>query len=179
MDASVAGDALYNGAHMYIGESDGGGPDAWRGAIDTVEALAPGRIVAGRKNRDLDDDATRVIAATRRYLDDAEAAQEECSSPTGFFHRMRERHPDLPYGKTVLRVGAKVLYALREPGADPGAAAVGTWFYERSPVVVTARPPMPSGCARSSSWSGPCVDVPCPGGSVNLDGDQGGRCAAC
>ncbi|MFE9221803.1 MBL fold metallo-hydrolase [Streptomyces lavendulae] len=124
----VAGDVLYNGAHMYIGESAGGGLDAWRGAISTVEALAPRHIVAGHKNKDLDDDATRVIAGTRQYLDSAEAALKECSSATEFFHAMLDRHPDLPYGRTLLWVGAKALYALREPGADPVAASVGAWF---------------------------------------------------
>ncbi|WP_405593276.1 MBL fold metallo-hydrolase [Streptomyces sp. NBC_01092] len=124
----VAGDALYNGAHMYIGESAGGGLNAWRDAISTVEALAPRHIVAGHKNKDLDDDATRVIAETRQYLDDAEVALEECSSATEFFHTMVDRHPDLPYGRTLLWVGAKTIYALREPGADPVAASVGGWF---------------------------------------------------
>ncbi|MFB6808490.1 MBL fold metallo-hydrolase [Streptomyces sp. NPDC056387] len=124
----AAGDALYNGAHMYIGESAGGGLDAWREAISTVEALAPRYIVAGHKNKDLDDHATRIIAETRRYLDDAEAALKECSSATEFFHTMLERHPHLPYGRTLLWVGAKALYALREPGADPVTATVGAWF---------------------------------------------------
>jgi hypothetical protein len=41
---------------------------------------------------------------------------------------MVERHPELPYGRTLPWVGAKILYALREPGADPVAAAVGGWF---------------------------------------------------
>ncbi|MCZ0983273.1 MBL fold metallo-hydrolase [Streptomyces diastatochromogenes] len=124
----VAGDALYNGAHMYVGESAGGGLDAWRDAIDTVKALAPRHIVAGHKNKDLDDDATRVIAETRRYLDNTETALKECASATKFFRTMLERHPDLPYGRTLLWVGAKTLYALREPDADPVAAAVGAWF---------------------------------------------------
>ncbi|ROQ93782.1 glyoxylase-like metal-dependent hydrolase (beta-lactamase superfamily II) [Streptomyces sp. 2132.2] len=124
----AAGDALYNGAHMYIGESAGGGLDAWRAAISTVEALAPRHIVAGHKNKDLDDDATRVIAGTRQYLDSAETALKKCSTATEFFHTMVARHPDLLYGKTLLWVGAKALYALREPDADPVAASVAAWF---------------------------------------------------
>ncbi|MET9405300.1 MBL fold metallo-hydrolase [Streptomyces sp. NPDC002935] len=124
----VAGDALYNGAHMYIGESAGGGLDAWREAINTVESLGPRYIVAGHKNKELDDDATRVIAFTRRYLDDAEAALAKCSTPTEFFQAMLDSHSDLPYGRTLVWVGAKATYALREPGADPIAAAVGAWF---------------------------------------------------
>lgn len=90
----AASDALYNGAHMYIGESAGGGLDAWRAAISTVEALTP----------------------------------KECTTATEFFHTMVARHPDLLYGKTLLWVGAKTLYALREPDADPVAASVAAWF---------------------------------------------------
>ncbi|MFK0221298.1 hypothetical protein ACIQWN_24295 [Streptomyces vinaceus] len=41
---------------------------------------------------------------------------------------MVARHPDLVYGKTLLWVGARALYALREPRADPVAASVAAWF---------------------------------------------------
>ena len=123
----VAGDALYNGAHMYVGESAGGGLDAWRKAIDTVDSLAPAWIVAGHKNKDRDDDAARIIAETRHYLGDTEEALAQCSTPTEFFTTMLERHADISYGSTLLWVGAKALYALRA-GADPVEAAVGAWF---------------------------------------------------
>jgi glyoxylase-like metal-dependent hydrolase (beta-lactamase superfamily II) len=124
----VAGDALYNGAHMFIGESAGGGLAAWRKAIDTVESLAPRWIVAGHRDKDRDDDAARIIADTRQYLDDAEDALATCSTATEFFTTMLEHHPDLIYGSTLAWVGAKQIYALREPGADPIAATVGGWF---------------------------------------------------
>ena len=124
----VAGDALYNGAHVFVGESAGGGLAAWHKAIDTVESLAPRWVVAGHKNKDRDDDAARIIAETRQYLDDAEDALATCTTAAEFFATMLEHHPDLRYGSTLLWVGAKTLYALREPGADPVAAAVGGWF---------------------------------------------------
>lgn len=48
------------------------GRGAWRKAIDIIESLRPRRIIAGHKNKDLDDDATRQIAETQLhfYLDD-------------------------------------------------------------------------------------------------------------
>lgn len=61
----VAGDVIYNGVHMYLGQSvvvGGFGP--WRDAIDKVEALKPRHIVAGHQNKQLDDDARRTIAET-------------------------------------------------------------------------------------------------------------------
>src|SRR5262249_56121662 len=72
LELVVAGDVIYNGAHMYLGESvlvGGFGP--WRAAIDKVEALNPRHIVCGHQHKQLDDDAKRTIAETRQYLDDA------------------------------------------------------------------------------------------------------------
>src|SRR5262245_60086241 len=57
----VAGDVIYNGAHMYLAESLlVGGLGPWRRAIDQVEALRPRHIVAGHQNGQLDDDAKRT-----------------------------------------------------------------------------------------------------------------------
>ena len=68
----VAGDVLYNGAHQYLAESADGGRDAWRKAIDRVRALQPQRIVAGHHDKNLNDDAERIMVETRQYLDDAD-----------------------------------------------------------------------------------------------------------
>jgi glyoxylase-like metal-dependent hydrolase (beta-lactamase superfamily II) len=124
----VAGDVLYNGVHMFIGQSAGGGLDAWRTAIDLVEALEPRWIVASHKDKDRDDDATRVIAESRRYLDDVEDALAKYSTATDFFHAMLERHPERRFGATVLWVGAKSLYNLRELGGDPLQHSAAAWL---------------------------------------------------
>ena len=124
----VAGDVLYNGAHMFIGQSAGGGLDAWRRAIDIVEALNPRWIVASHKNKERDDDATRVIAESRHYLDDAEDALAKYATATDFFHAMLDRHPDRIYGATILWVGAKSLYNLREFGGDPAEHSANAWL---------------------------------------------------
>ncbi|MFD0275166.1 MBL fold metallo-hydrolase [Kitasatospora sp. NPDC127111] len=121
----VAGDALYNGVHLYLGESAGEfGP--WREAIDAVAALRPGRVVAGHQNKGLDDDAGRIIAETRRYLDDAEAVLAAQETPEGFFSAMLERHPDR-LGRTVLWVSARALYFARE-GDDPWQTVLAAWL---------------------------------------------------
>src|SRR5262245_25807465 len=63
----VAGDVIYNGAHLYLGESLlVGGLGPWREAIHKVEALEPRHVVAGHQNRQLDDDAERTIAEPRK-----------------------------------------------------------------------------------------------------------------
>ena len=94
LDLVVAGDALYNGVHLYLAESADGGRDKWRSAVDIVAGLNPKWIVAGHKNKDLDDAAERMIAETRRYLDSADEMLSEHSTAVGFFNAMLQRHPD-------------------------------------------------------------------------------------
>jgi glyoxylase-like metal-dependent hydrolase (beta-lactamase superfamily II) len=115
----VAGDVIYNGAHMYLGEgvvTGGFGP--WRAAIGKVEALKPRHIVAGHQNRRFDDDAERTIAETRRYLNDADELLRTETTAAGFFNTTIDRYPN-HLARTVLWAGASALYGVREhPGQD-------------------------------------------------------------
>ena len=125
----VAGDVIYNGAHLYLGESvlvGGFGP--WRDAIGKVEALKPRHIVAGHQNKQLDDDAGRTIAETRHYLDDADELLKTESTAVGFFNAKIERYPD-HLARTVLWAGASALYGVREhPGEDVAQILVAGWL---------------------------------------------------
>jgi glyoxylase-like metal-dependent hydrolase (beta-lactamase superfamily II) len=125
----VAGDVIYNGAHVYLGESvTVGGFGPWRAAIDQVEALRPQHIVAGHQNRQLDDDAGRTIAQTRQYLDDADDLLKTESTAVGFFTAKIERYPDY-LARTVLWAGASAIYGIRDhPGADAGPILVAGWL---------------------------------------------------
>jgi len=125
----VAGDVIYNGAHVYLGESvTVGGFGPWRDAIDQVEALRPRHIVAGHQNKHLDDDARRTIAETRRYLDDADDLLKTQPAAVGFFNAKIERYPD-HLARTVLWAGASAIYGLREhPEADIGQILVAGWL---------------------------------------------------
>ena len=124
----VAGDVAYNGAHMFIGESFAvGGLDPWREALDMVEALGAHHIVAGHQHEALDDDAARVVAESRKYLDDAEELLQSAGGALEFFNAMIERYPD-HLGRTVLWVGASILYGVRaHPDTDPVQIVVGSW----------------------------------------------------
>ncbi|MBR7828794.1 MBL fold metallo-hydrolase [Actinospica sp. MGRD01-02] len=108
----VAGDVVYNGVHQYLVESGDGGRDAWRGAIDVVEALGAGRLVAGHKNGELDDDAARQIEQTRRYLADVDEVLMTEPTPEGFYHAMIRRHPD-HLNRSSLWGSSQALYAGR------------------------------------------------------------------
>jgi glyoxylase-like metal-dependent hydrolase (beta-lactamase superfamily II) len=120
----VAGDAVYNGVHQFLGESAGGGRDAWRAAIQTVKDLGPLWVVASHKSKDLDDDAVRTIAQTRQYLDDADLLLNENSTALGFFNAMLARYPERRLGAAVLWVGTKSLYART---GDPVQDALAGW----------------------------------------------------
>jgi glyoxylase-like metal-dependent hydrolase (beta-lactamase superfamily II) len=125
----VAGDVIYNGVHMYLAQCvvvGGFGP--WRDAIDKVETLEPRHIVAGHQNKRRDDDARRTIAETRRYLDDAEELLRTRSTAVDFFNAKLERYPE-HLGRTVLWVGASVLYGVREhPEEDIRQIILTSWL---------------------------------------------------
>ena len=125
----VAGDVIYNGAHMYLGASVAvGGFGPWRAAIDKVEALKARHIVAGHQNRQLDDDARRMIAETRQYLDDADELLETEKTAVDFFNAKIERYPN-HLGRTVLWAGASAIYGVREhPGEDVATITVKAWL---------------------------------------------------
>jgi glyoxylase-like metal-dependent hydrolase (beta-lactamase superfamily II) len=129
LELVVAGDVIYNGAHLYLGESvTVGGLDPWREAIDKVAVLKPRHIVAGHQNKQLDDDAQRTISETRQYLDDADELLRTETTAVGFFNAKIERYPN-PLARTVLWAGSSALYGVREhPEQDVGQILVGGWL---------------------------------------------------
>lgn len=129
LDLVVAGDTIYNGVHMYLAEvAILGSFGPWREAIDVVEALGPRHIVAGHQNSRLDDDADRTIAETRQYLDDASELLETESSAVEFFDAKIARYPE-HLGRTILWVGASVLYGAREnPAEDIRKIVLASWM---------------------------------------------------
>jgi glyoxylase-like metal-dependent hydrolase (beta-lactamase superfamily II) len=107
----VAGDAVYNGVHQFLGESTDGGRDRWRQAIGAVAALGARWAVAGHKDKELDDAAARVIRETRDYLDAVDELLPKCSTAVDFFNAMVARYPNRHLGRATLWAGARVLYA--------------------------------------------------------------------
>ena len=90
----VAGDAVYNGVHLYLTETGGvTGIDAWLAALDVAEALSPATVIAGHKDPRLADDPSQ-IQATRRYLTDARRLLESSDSAESFYSDMLALHPD-------------------------------------------------------------------------------------
>ncbi|MBM0125385.1 MBL fold metallo-hydrolase [Pimelobacter simplex] len=110
LDLVVAGDVIYNGVHQFLREAQGDGINAWLRAIDTVASLHPRLIVAGHKNKVLDDDARRTIRETREYLTTAAAVLAERTTALDFFNAMLQRFPTR-LNPGALWGGATALYA--------------------------------------------------------------------
>lgn len=110
LDLVIAGDVLYDGVHQFLVESHDEGRARWRRAIDIVERLQPNRVVAGHGRADSNDDARRIIAQTRRYLDDTDEVLSVEATPNGFFEEMKRRHPQ-HLNASTLWGSALALYA--------------------------------------------------------------------
>jgi glyoxylase-like metal-dependent hydrolase (beta-lactamase superfamily II) len=71
----VAGDVAYNDVHLYLGESNAQTRREWIAALDTIESLKPGAVIAGHK-RPGNDDRPRIIEETRLYMRDFDRLAE-------------------------------------------------------------------------------------------------------
>ncbi len=89
----IAGDAIYNGTHPYLVESDRQGLHAWLAAIDKIEALNPRVVVVGHGPLD-PDNSPRHIQETRQYIQDFMRADDETETARELYDRMLARYPD-------------------------------------------------------------------------------------
>lgn len=89
----VAGDAAYNGVHLYLAESNGASRHEWIAALDTIEALSPRAVIAGHKKPE-NDDSPKIIEETRQYIRDFERLAEMTTTARDLYDRMLDRYPD-------------------------------------------------------------------------------------
>jgi glyoxylase-like metal-dependent hydrolase (beta-lactamase superfamily II) len=89
----IAGDAIYNGTHPYLVESDHEGLAAWLAAIDKIEALKPRALVVGHGPLN-PDNASRHIEETRRYIRDFMRLDTETTTARELYGRMLALYPD-------------------------------------------------------------------------------------
>jgi glyoxylase-like metal-dependent hydrolase (beta-lactamase superfamily II) len=87
----VAGDAVYNDVHLYLAESTPESRREWIAALDTIESLRPGAVVAGHKRPERDDDP-RIIEETRQYIHDFDRIAETAQTALQLYERMLARH---------------------------------------------------------------------------------------
>ena len=89
----IAGDAIYNGTHPYLVESNHEGLLAWLAAIDKIEALKPQAVVVGHGPLD-PDNAPRHIGETRRYIRDFMRLDAETTTARELYDSMLALYPD-------------------------------------------------------------------------------------
>jgi glyoxylase-like metal-dependent hydrolase (beta-lactamase superfamily II) len=89
----VGGDAVYNGIHPYLGETDTQSRLEWISTLDKLEALKPKAVVAGHKVPENDDDP-RIIAETRQYLRDFNRLNAATNTARELYDAMLEIYPD-------------------------------------------------------------------------------------
>ena len=93
LDLVVAGDAVYNGIHPFLIESNRQTRLEWLKALDKIEALQPRFVVAGHKVPDHGDDP-RCIGETRRYIQDFIRLNDETRTAPELYQRMLALYPD-------------------------------------------------------------------------------------
>ena len=89
----IAGDAIYNGTHPYLVESNHEGLLAWLAAIGKIEALKPQAVVVGHGPLD-PDNTPRHIGETRRYIRDFMRLDAETTTARELYDSMLALYPD-------------------------------------------------------------------------------------
>ena len=89
----AGGDAVYNGIHPYLAETDTQSRLEWISTLDKLEALKPKAVVAGHKVPGNDDDP-RIIGETRQYLRDFNRLNAATSTARELYDAMLQVYPD-------------------------------------------------------------------------------------
>jgi glyoxylase-like metal-dependent hydrolase (beta-lactamase superfamily II) len=89
----VGGDAVYNGIHPYLGETDLNSRLEWINTLDRLEALRPTQVIAGHKVPENSDDP-KIIGETRQYLRDFNRLNEATATARELYDAMLELYPD-------------------------------------------------------------------------------------
>jgi glyoxylase-like metal-dependent hydrolase (beta-lactamase superfamily II) len=89
----VGGDAVYNGIHPYLAETNQESRLEWISTLDQLETLNPQAVVAGHKIPENADDP-HIIAETRQYLRDFNGLNETTTSARELYDAMLQLHPN-------------------------------------------------------------------------------------
>ncbi len=93
--AVVSGDIAYNNIHMWLVKSTPDSRQVWLASLDAVAALKPSTIITGHKDPDApDDNATRVLDQSRRYIEDFDQAVAKSGAPREVIDAMLTKYPD-------------------------------------------------------------------------------------
>jgi glyoxylase-like metal-dependent hydrolase (beta-lactamase superfamily II) len=89
----VGGDAVYNGIHPFLGETDRQSRLEWIATLDKLEQLAPCAVIAGHKVPENPDDP-RIIGETRQYIRDFNRLDQATTTARQLYDAMLELYPE-------------------------------------------------------------------------------------
>ena len=94
MQAVCSGDIVYNNIHMWLWKSTPDSRKEWLASLDAVAALKPVTIITGHKDPDApDDNATRVLDQSRRYIEDFDQTVAKSGTPLEVIDVMLANYP--------------------------------------------------------------------------------------
>lgn len=105
----IAGDVLYNGVYVWLGEHTPQRYADWLAVLDKLEAMGPNRIIAGHRQPGLPDD-NMSIAWTRAYIKAFADARSRTKTTKELAALMTQRYPNATevYGGFLLGISSQV-----------------------------------------------------------------------
>lgn len=89
----VAGDAVYNDVHMYLGESSPEGRREWLAALDLIESLHPRAVIAGHQRAGRHD-GPEIVEETRRYIRDFDRIVQTAETAREVYDQVLALYPE-------------------------------------------------------------------------------------
>jgi len=93
--AEVAGDIVFQEAHVWLAESTPKTRKAWLASLRKLEARHPKTVVAGHKKSAESPDGTDAIQFTAGYIRAFEAAKASSHSADELIAKLKQKYPDL------------------------------------------------------------------------------------
>ena len=108
--AVVAGDIVFNGAHVFLADSNEQSRANWLKSIQRIASLHPLILVAGHKgNSGLPDDSA-ALAFTRQYITDFDSARKSASNADQVAAAMKQRYPQCSF-ELFLKLSSQKAFA--------------------------------------------------------------------
>ncbi len=109
LKALIAGDTVFEGAHLWTAHSTPAVRRKWIETVTKLEAMRPAVVVAGHRAPNARN-SPAALAFTREYLVAFDAARSKATGADELVKRLTGRYPNLAYPE-MLREGARSAYA--------------------------------------------------------------------